>query len=209
MTFSRQVATGCALNHLPTFQDMKITHFLPLALAVFLGAASPAFSDEEPRVIGWDDLIPADWNPNSIMEEYTDEEIIKMNNEQYFSLQSQIQKLLDEAPTVAAMDGQTVKVPGFILPLEFEDTNISEFLLVPYFGACVHTPPPPANQIIHGKLDGSYAISELFEPVWISGKLNTLRSQQELGEQGIALTQQVDTGYTMEVENIEPYREEE
>ena len=113
--------------------------------------------------------------------------------------------MFNAAPTVDALDGQTVRIPGFILPLEFDETNIREFLLVPYFGACVHTPPPPANQIIHGKVDTAFAMSEMFEPVWISGKIKTIRNQTTLGETGVDLTLDVDTGYSMEVDEVTPY----
>ena len=128
-----------------------------------------------------------------------------MPDDEYMRLREKAQKLLDAAPTVDALDGEKVKIPGFMLPLDFENTQISEFLLVPYFGACVHTPPPPANQIIHGVLDHQFATNELFEPVWISGTLEIERSTTTLGEEGVALTLDVETGYRMTVELVEPY----
>ena len=130
-----------------------------------------------------------------------------MSDEQYYALQREADEMFQAAPTVDTLDGEVVKIPGFMLPLEFEATSIKEFLLVPYFGACVHTPPPPANQIIHGKLEHQFATNQLFEPVWISGKLNTIRSQTTLGEAGVSLTLDIQTGYTMNVELVEPYRE--
>jgi len=116
--------------------------------------------------------------------------------------------MLDAAPTVDSLDGQTVSIPGFLLPLEFDKATIKEFLLVPYFGACTHSPPPPANQVIHGKLQSELTISELYDPVWITGKIQTLRSQSKLGETGIAQTIDVNTGYTMEVYEVTPYQED-
>ena len=162
---------------------------------------------EEPRELAWEELVPEDWNPNSVFDRYTDEEFARMSDEEYFRLQKEAQAMLDEAPTVDNLDGQTVKIPGFLLPLEFQETNISEFLLVPYFGACIHTPPPPANQIIHGKLENDFAMNELFEPVWITGKLKTLRTETTLGEEGFTQTLTIDTGYTMEVQEVLPYEE--
>ena len=158
----------------------------------------------EPDELSWEELVPKGWNPNSLFDQFTEDEFAAMSDEQYESLRMEVQAMFDAAPTVE-LDGKTVKIPGFMLPLEFDDTNIKEFLLVPYFGACVHTPPPPANQVIHGKLDQQFTMSELFEPVWISGKLKTVRSQTSLGETGVSQSLNVETGYTMDVELVEPY----
>lgn len=179
--------------------------FSAVALILY---GSTSFAADQPTTLEWDQLIPEGWDPNSVFDEFTDEEFTAMPDEQYIKLQKKMQAMLDAAPTVDALDGETVKIPGFILPLEFDETNIKEFLLVPYFGACVHTPPPPANQVIHGKLQSEFAMNEMFEPVWISGKLKTVRTQNKLGESGISQTLNVNTGYTMDVEEIEPYRSE-
>jgi hypothetical protein len=45
----------------------------------------------------------------------------------------------------AALVGSSIRMPGYVLPLEFKDRKVVEFLLVPTVGACIHTPPPPAN----------------------------------------------------------------
>ncbi len=171
-------------------------------------SANYSFSSDAPKEVLWDALIPEDWNPDKVFDQYSDEEFTAMSDEQYFMLQDEVQKMLDEAPTVDALDGQDIKIPGYLLPLEFDKTKIKEFLLVPYFGACMHTPPPPANQIIHGKLQSAFTLKELYEPVWISGKLKAIRSQTKLGEAGIVGTIDVDTGYTMEVDKVEPYQEQ-
>lgn len=59
---------------------------------------------------------------------------------------------MPNAPVVKALDGQNIRLPGYIVPLEVsEEGRTTEFLLVPYFGACIHVPPPPSNQIVHVK----------------------------------------------------------
>jgi len=62
--------------------------------------------------------------------------------------------------------------------------------------------------VVHGTLESSYEIKKLFEPVWITGKIKTIRDQQTLGESGFSQSLEVETGYTMEVETVTPYREE-
>ena len=127
-----------------------------LPVVAMLLFASVSYAADEPREVQWEELVPQGWNPNSVFDQYTDEEYTNLSDEQYLKLQIEAQAMLDEAPTVESLDGETVRIPGFVLPLEFDETSIKEFLLVPYFGACIHTPPPPANQVIHGKLAVSY-----------------------------------------------------
>ena len=100
------------------------------------------------------------------------------------------------APVVDALDGERVKLPGYVVPLDFQAGTVQEFLLVPYFGACIHVPPPPANQIVFVKSDDGHPIEGLFEPVWVTGELTTDAFANELG----------DAGYTIEASHIEPYR---
>ena len=183
-------------------------HFVIWFMAIGMLFLSPMGNAEEPKTLKWEELVPDGWNPNSVFDKFTDEEFSTMSDEQYFILQQEAQAMLQEAPTVESLNNTTVKIPGFLLPLEFDETSIKEFLLVPYFGACVHTPPPPANQIIHGKIDSGFAMNKIFEPVLISGKLKTIRSEQTLGESGVSQSLNVETGYTMEVLEVEPYVEQ-
>jgi hypothetical protein len=74
---------------------------------------------------------------------------------------------------VSELDGMEIKMPGFVLPLEFAGRKVTEFLLVPWIGACIHTPPPPPNQIVHVVLDEKQAFESKgrFEPVWVAGRM--------------------------------------
>ena len=67
--------------------------------------------------------------------------------------------------------GETVRIPGFVVPVEFRDLKAVEFLLVPTAGACIHTPPPPANQIVHVHYPEGIEIKTLYDPVWVSGQI--------------------------------------
>ena len=73
----------------------------------------------------------------------------------------------------AGIVGKNVRIPGYVLPLELVSGKATEFLLVPTVGACIHTPPPPGNQIIHVKFSDGIEISQLYTPVWVSGELET------------------------------------
>lgn len=93
---------------------------------------------------------------------------------------------------VSALNGKRVEIGGYVVPLDFDATTVKEFLLVPFVGACIHVPPPPANQIIYVKAENGLDIGGTFEPVTVVGTLKT-----DAASTGLA-----DTGYTMEAESV-------
>ena len=101
------------------------------------------------------------------------------------------------------LDGQLVRIPGYALPLEFAGIAVKEFLLVPYFGACIHVPPPPPNQMVFVTLDEPYVVNELFAPVWITGRMSVERSTKSLSY--VDGRASLVTGYTLAGTGIEPY----
>ncbi len=80
------------------------------------------------------------------------------------------------------LDGVNVKLPGFIVPLDVgKDGMVSEFFLVPYFGACIHVPPPPPNQIIYVKMAKGIALDSIYEAYWITGRMKVGTQTTKLG----------------------------
>jgi len=103
------------------------------------------------------------------------------------------------------VDGQLVRMPGYILPLEFSGKDVTEFLLVPYVGACIHTPPPPPNQIVHVKADKPVANVTVFSAVWVTGRLVGVSAKKSLSlVDGAA---DIDIGYSMRANVVELYKE--
>jgi uncharacterized protein len=101
-------------------------------------------------------------------------------------------------PTLARLQGRRIRIPGFIVPLEDFQEKAKEFLLVPYFGACVHTPPPPPNQMVFVTLVGGPKSLALFDPVWVEGLLEVKRVNSPYGA----------VSFTMRALRIVPYRED-
>lgn len=100
------------------------------------------------------------------------------------------------APVVAEMDGRRIKLPGYIVPLGITETmEVEEFLLVPYFGACIHVPPPPSNQIVHVRSTSGIKLAELYQPFWITGVVQVAHTESELAS----------AGYRIEGAGVEPY----
>lgn len=101
-----------------------------------------------------------------------------------------------DAPVVKALDGLQVKLPGYIVPLEVsEEGRTTEFLLVPYYGACIHVPPPPANQIVHVVSEMGVRVQDLYQPYWIEGPMSVKTTGSELAQ----------SGYEIDAEKIYAY----
>jgi len=174
---------------------LHIRLLLLLAVTTFCAPGYPA--GEDAREILWDALMPKDWRP---FDPYTDLTESQLNNLYEGSPEEQkmVRELIEaqsSAPVVHALDGQRVRIPGYIVPLDFTGTELSEFLLVPYFGACIHVPPPPSNQIIYVKLKDPFGEAGMFVPVWVTGTLSTRAHYNDVG----------NAGYTLAATKVELY----
>ena len=108
------------------------------------------------------------------------------------------QAALRSSTTNKDFDQKTIGIPGFIVPITSnEDQLVTEFFIVPYFGACLHLPPPPPNQIIFGRFKEGVAIETLYDPFWFEGKLIIAYTHNAMGA----------SAYTMEVHTLRLYDE--
>jgi hypothetical protein len=158
-------------------------------------AAPAPYQDVE-----WFALVPKGWDPtkefNANMGKWKDSDPRAMQ-----ALQ-ELREAWDNAPTEPSMDGARIRIPGFAVPLESEHGQVTEFLLVPYFGACIHTPPPPANQIIHAFADKPLKGLRTMDAVWVSGVLKVARSRTADNTMGLVGS----VGYQMKAEIVTPYK---
>ena len=139
--------------------------------------------------IRWDDLVPKGWDPTKAFKDQGVTNMAALNDgdPKAAALMAQLREAWDNAPTEPQLDGTRVKLPGYLVPLEEVAAGHTEFLLVPYFGACIHTPPPPANQIVlvvPAKPAGGF---RSMDTVWVSGTLKTTRNNSPMGTSGYRL----------------------
>ncbi len=156
----------------------------------------PAAQAERFEEISWDDLVPQDWDPAREFEDVQHLSVLPDSDPRVQALYERMRKVWDEAPTVTALEGRAIRIPGFIVPIETENQLIHEFLLVPYFGACIHTPPPPANQIIQVQATPAIRGFETMSAVWVSGTLSLKRGNAALGVSGYRLEAVRTTAFT-------------
>lgn len=136
-------------------------------------SAAPAASNQILE-LEWDELVPEEnrgkfMGQTAPMHDYLGESGPAAQQPMDFSVNKKL-------------DGQSVKLPGFIVPLDIgKDGLVSEFFLVPYFGACIHVPPPPPNQIVYVRMAKGIALDSIYEAYWITGKMSVQNKQTRLG----------------------------
>jgi hypothetical protein len=146
--------------------------------------------------ITWDELVPKDWDP---MKELKGLQLGGLSDADPRAAQmlKQMREAWDNAPSNPALDGQSCASRAYVVPLEESKDGLKEFLLVPYFGACIHSPPPPANQIIHVLPQTVPKGVRSMDPVWISGTLVRGKTDSYMGA----------AGYRIDAKTVEPYVE--
>jgi hypothetical protein len=157
---------------------MKVSrrHFV-LASTAFVAAPNLALA-ATPREITWDDLIPVDVPYGEIIGEGQRDE----DKDTWLPVFDENASKLN-----ADLNGALIKIPGYIIPFDQTSLGISSFMLVPYVGACIHTPPPPPNQLIFVTSDYPWSQDNLWDPVWVSGKIRHDTQVTEIAETGYAL----------------------
>ncbi|WP_409077906.1 DUF3299 domain-containing protein [Pseudomonas sp. N3-W] len=166
---------------------------MPRALLALLMLVALPLWAAEPAELTWQEMIPPNAPP----------EVPNMKPLHDLSQMGSVMESapaakqdLPNAPVVKSLDGRHIRLPGYIVPLEVsEEGRTTEFLLVPYFGACIHVPPPPSNQIVYVKSKVGVKLDELYQPYWIEGAMQVKASTSELA----------DAGYQMNADKIYVY----
>ena len=155
--------------------------------------------------LGWDALIPDGYDATALSGTVLHEQVFENVSDgstaldDAFAEGSPWQEDTDTSAVRAELDGRVVRIAGYMTPLNFEDAEIGEFLLVPYVGACVHVPPPSANQIVYVEIDGTVPVLDMWQPFYAVGTLSVEATSTELAE----------VGYSMKLQHIELYEEPE
>lgn len=168
-----------------------------LALAAVVAVSSAAFA-AQPVELMWDDMVPRTEvvQPKSALPgpdggargPDAESDDIAGLDDPYASW--------DFSRPVESLDGKFVKLPGFIVPLESDEGGLlSEFLLVPYYGACIHTPAPAPNQVVYISLEEPFNLTSMYDAYWITGTIKTERYSGMMA----------DTVYRMDGQKVEKY----
>ncbi len=183
------------------------SHYLHLnrrhAMLALLGLAIDRMAMAETegyKTIEWNDLMPDPWvkEMTKEMAALSKMSYLQDSSDEANKAMNAMRKKLDDAPIVKTQLNKKIRIPGYAVPLDAERSEKREFLLVPYFGACIHTPPPPANQIVLVRPTAQSKIKKMPESMdvlWVEGEL----------KEGRVSTSQGVSGYMLEAISIAPY----
>lgn len=160
------------------------------------GAEAVELQSRGVRELGWEELMP----------DGEEERLAQLYQQQMAMLYSgpgiaegsaaDVMIQIGTFNTVKELNETRVRIPGYTVPFEYgSNAQISEFLLVPYYGACLHAPPPPPNQTIFAMTDAPIKLRDLAQAVWIEGTIYTQTQESELA----------DAAYTIRVDKVETY----
>lgn len=178
--------------------------------ALLLLVASKAFALGNYQTVEWTDLMPKDdleafLNPPDSINEIEDgSDADKIADQIKAALDapgdSRYQQALVSTKVIPEFDGKAIRIPGFIVPLAFgvDQHHVTKFFLVPYFGACIHVPPPPPNQIVYAEFEKGFKLTSLYDPFWLYGTIKTTIVENDTAT----------AAYTIKVDSVMPYTED-
>jgi len=192
--------------HMPTFL-LQRRRCLQAAAGLLAAGLGPLAAQPVPKPttnsagyteIRWDDLVPKGWDPTQLLKDKGGGNLAALQDgdPKANALLQQMREVWDNAPTEPELNNTRIKLPGYLVPLEEVAAGHTEFLLVPYFGACIHTPPPPANQIVLVVPAKPAGGLRSMDTVWVSGVLKTTRTNSPMGS----------SGYRLEAALVERYK---
>lgn len=158
------------------------------------------------ETLSWESLELSGQGLADIMRKYQPmlDKITDDDVEEGDKLMAQMQNEFNTAPTNPALNGKSIQIKGFVSPLEVDEKKglVKEFLLVPYFGACIHVPPPPVNQtlLVRPQEGKSISMEQIYEPVKVSGVITVETAGTKLAQAGYQISKAVveplkDTDY--------------
>ena len=168
-------------------------------LALVIWAAPGVAAANAPLELDWLDLLPAE---DRAAMERVPEAMAELNEKllaqgmDRLTPEVEMPAVLSSTAVRPELDGTRVRLPGFLVPLEVNERGDAvTFFLVPYFGACIHVPPPPPNQMVFVSFPGGIPADAIWDPYWVVGPLRIETTSNDLG---IAT-------YAIEAENISLY----
>lgn len=152
-----------------------------LAGGVIASLPATGWTDDDVIDLSWEDLIP-DGDGGILLNSFREMGIVE-----HQQLSTGFEQP-DSSGLTEAYNGMIVRLPGYVVPLDFEATGLTTFILAPYLGACIHVPPPPANQLVLVTTEVPYEYDGFYDPVYVTGMFGASALGTELAVIGYALS---------------------
>ena len=179
----------------------KVAAYVFIASGILIVASAPAVSADAQSYeeIDWTELMPAEdlsalLNRPAFLDDIADgsaqDSLDSFQQRQLEDEQAQqYQAALSSTRVIQEFDGKAIRIPGFIVPLEQnEDKEVTRFFIVPYFGACLHMPPPPPNQILYVESEQGITLENLYDPYWFEGIVSIEQKVDAMGTSAYSLS---------------------
>lgn len=180
--------------------SMKVAAYVFVASGILIATSAPAFSADAQGYedIDWTELMPAEdlsalLNRPAFLDDIADgsaqDSLDSFQQRQLEDEQAQqYQAALSSTRVIQGFDGKAIRIPGFIVPLaQNEDKEVTRFFIVPYFGACLHMPPPPPNQILYVESEQGITLENLYDPYWFEGVVSIEQKVDAMGTSAYSL----------------------
>ncbi|AIG00389.1 DUF3299 domain-containing protein [Alteromonas australica] len=180
---------------------MKVAAYVFIASGILIVSSAPAVSADAQiyEDIDWTELMPAEdlsalLNRPAFLDDIADgsaqDALDSFQQRQLEDEQAQqYQAALSSTRVIQGFDGKAIRIPGFIVPLEQnEDKEVTRFFIVPYFGACLHMPPPPPNQILYVESEQGITLENLYDPYWFEGVVSIEQKVDAMGTSAYSLS---------------------
>lgn len=149
------------------------------------------------RDMQWNALSPPGWNPGEFLQQLN-LGALKDSDPRAAQAAAQIRQHWDAAPSVPMTDDAPVRMTGYPVMLDGGEGLSRNILLVPYYGACVHRPAPPANQMVMVVLKNGLPRNMATLPVWITGRIYPVRVPTTYGMAAYTMPEATWTKYPYE-----------
>jgi len=181
--------------------SMEVAAYVFVASGILIATSAPAFSADAQGYedIDWTELMPAEdlsalLNRPAFLDDIADgsaqDSLDSFQQRQLEDEQAQqYQAALSSTRVIQGFDGKAIRIPGFIVPLaQNEDKEVTRFFIVPYFGACLHMPPPPPNQILYVESEQGITLENLYDPYWFEGVVSIEQKVDAMGTSAYSLS---------------------
>lgn len=181
--------------------SMKVAAYVFIASGILIVSSAPAVSADAQSYedIDWTELMPAEdlsalLNRPAFLDDIAggsaQDALDSFQQRQLEDEQAQqYQAALSSTRVIQEFDGKAIRIPGFIVPLEQnEDKEVARFFIVPYFGACLHMPPPPPNQILYVESEQGITLENLYDPYWFEGIVSIEQKVDAMGTSAYSLS---------------------
>ena len=181
--------------------SMKVAAYVFIASGILIVSSAPAVSADAQiyEDIDWTELMPAEdlsalLNRPAFLDDIADgsaqDALDSFQQRQLEDEQAQqYQAALSSTRVIQGFDGKAIRIPGFIVPLaQNEDKEVTRFFIVPYFGACLHMPPPPPNQILYVESEQGITLENLYDPYWFEGVVSIEQKVDAMGTSAYSLS---------------------